>query len=1027
MKNKQTILKTNQIASLLFVLFVALSSFTGMHAQSKTIKGVVTGSVDGMPIPGVTVLIKGTNKGTTTDFDGAYIINASLGEELAFYYVGMTTKIIKILSSEHNVVLSSDVEDLEEVVVIGYGTVKKKELTGAVSQVKAADIENFVTQDLASALQGQVSGVNITASTGEPGEGSSIQIRGITSLTGTNTPLFVVDGIPQEGDPRLSPNEIETIDILKDAASAAVYGTRGAAGVILITTKRGKEGSMSISVDVSQGFQFLGNGVPLMNTVERLRYEVAKYDLGTPDAFNPGPHRNPDWLNNDNSFTDLVLTDGAETRQYNLNVSGGTKNFSYNLVGGYFDQEGTLINSGFKRYNSRASTSYKSGNWEINGSLAASLEKRVRTSNSLIVSAIRYPSYFPRIDPLGDVVYTTNLGTSTVNNFASNLRRKDDSSTDRVTTNISVTRRITDALRFTTRMGGTVINSGRDIFVPKYTEVEFDTGESNDDPTRSSVSAYSLRRTNFTWEGMLNFRKRFGDHNLGALASMSVGQNKRKEFTATRQGVLNNSVKVLNGATINPDAFSGFNYTSTSLGFLGRLQYDYQGKYLMSFVVRKDGSSKFSEENRWGVFPSSSFAWNISDEEFWQPIKSTVSNFRFRASLGTVGNESFNDYEYDPSIILGSDYIFSAEDVDVSYGTAIRSYANQKVKWETSIQQNFGIDLGLFKNKITLTADYYSTEKKDMLFPVRLAGSAGSYYDPTVTSNVGDMTNKGLELAARYRERIGKSRFDISTTFTKNTNEITRMEGDVNLIYNSNSALLNGDPASVITVLAEGYEAGAFFLYETNGVITDQAQLDTYRQYPSRVNAELGDLIYVDHNNDGDINEEDRHYAGSGLPDFEFGVNFKWTYKSFDLAMNWYGTVGSEIVNGSKAAAFAVGNHKALANMWTPANVNSQIPLHTGDNKSGSYNYRGFTDMWLENGDYLRLKLISLGYNVPKKINERLGLSNLRFFISAQNPITLTNYSGYDPEIGGNVTRRGLDASRYPLTALYTIGLKLKL
>ena len=508
------------------------------------------------------------------------------------------------------------------------------------------------------------------------------------------------------------------------------------------------------------------------------------------------------------------------------------------------------------------------------------------------------------------------------------------------------------------------------------------------------------------------------------MATAAIDENSTESFTAYKQGVVNNSIEVLNGTTINPLVSSGFNNTTKIVGFLGRLQYDYKGKYLFSSVARRDGSSKFGKEYRWGTFPSFSAAWNVSDESFWESMSTAINNFKIRASYGTVGNESFNPYEYASSIVQGSDYIFDATDAIVDYGTAVKSYSNRDVKWETSISKNIGVDLSFLKNKISLTADYYITEKEDMLFPVELPGSAGGYYDSTITLNVGNMTNKGLEIATSYNGSFRNHKFNIGATFTKNMNEITKMVGS-NLIYNSNSTLISGDGASVTTVLAEGYEVGSFFLYETDGVIQTQEELDAYKLFPSRQSAKLGDLKYVDYDGDTDITEADRHYMGSALPDFELGLNLKWNYKNFDLSMNWYGTVGSEIMNGTKAATYNYGTHKDLVNMWTPNNPTSNIPLHTGDSKSGTYNYLGTTDLWLENGDYLRLKLVSLGYSIPEAFASKLGLTNVRLFVTAQNPITITNYEGYDPEVGGNVARRGLDVSRYPLTALYTAGIKL--
>lgn len=1025
MKNKSLLMSNKAKVYVLFAVFALLLNLS-LQAQSITVQGTVVGAEDGIPIPGVTVLVKGTTTGTTTNFDGEYSISANMGDTLVFSFIGMSEQTVKVNKSTIDVSLATDTQSLDEIVVIGYGTVTKKELTGAVSQVKAESIEEFVASDVASMLQGQVAGVSITSSSGEPGSESSIQIRGVTSLGGSNTPLFVVDGIPQQGDPGLSSNEIQTIDVLKDAASAAVYGTRGAAGVILITTKKGKAGKTNVSIDANYGVQSLGQDVPLMNTNDRIYFENMRYNY-TDWTFEPGPTKNPEWLNNDNKFSDYVLVDNASTQQYSLNVSGGTGDFSYNAVGGFYNQEGVLLNSGFKRYNGRATTSYNVDKWKISSSIAFTIEDRQTASSGLIVNAQRYPSYYPEIDPSADEVFTNGSGgvTTPLNILTASLKRKDNSKRDRINGSLSVTRKLIDELSITSNIGGSVTNYNRNIFVPPYKVTDVTTGTSEVDPTKSYVQANTSRSTTFSFDTSLNYKQSFGDHNVGAIVNGSIYETSYETFTGYKQGVTNENVEVLNGATINPDAYSGFNYKTKISSFLGRVQYDYKGKYLFSGVVRHDGSSKFGSANRWGTFPSVSVGWNVSEEGFWESIKPVVNNFKIRASYGTVGNESFPAYEYSSSIEQGSDYIFDEADNFVSFGSAIKSYANRDVKWETSVQQNIGLDFSFLRNIITLTADYYITKKEDMLFPVRLPGSAGAYYDPSLTLNIGDMRNTGLELAAGYRQTLGKHKLEANAVFATYNNEITKMAGDRDLIYNSNSTLISGDANSAVTVLAEGYEVGAFWLYETNGTIQTQEQLDTYKLHPSRINADFGDLIYVDHNGDGDITVEDRHYMGSGLADFEAGLNVKWMFHNFDFSMNWFGTSGAEIMNGTKAATYTYGTHGDLVNMWTPENATSNIPLWTGNSKSGQPNLVGTTDYWLEDGDYIRLKLISLGYTIPKKKLEKVNITNFRIFVLAQNALTFSDYEGYDPEVGGsNVARRGLDVSRYPLASLYSLGIK---
>ncbi|WP_077402855.1 SusC/RagA family TonB-linked outer membrane protein [Cellulophaga omnivescoria] len=1035
MKNKTKTIKPSKAFGLKILPTVLLLFFTFTAiAQNIEVKGTITSSDDGLPIAGVSVVEKGTTNGVAADFDGNYVINTKIGAILEFSFIGMEPKSIKVTSSKLNVVLDTDLETLDEVVVIGYGTVKKKELTGAVAQIKSEAVEQFITPDLASALQGQVAGVNITANSGEPGEQSSIQIRGITSLSGSNTPLFVVDGIPQQGDPRLSANEIETIDVLKDAASAAVYGTRGAAGVILITTKKGKEGAMRVEFNHSYGIQDLGKNIPLLNTKEQVYFEtqIKRY---YPQAFDPGPNR-PEWLNNDNDLRDIVLINNTESKTYNLNISGGTDKFTYNVVGGYFDADGVLVGSSFKRYNGRANTTYNTKNWKIDTSIGYILEDRNRATNSLLTNAIRYKPYFPIIDRDSDVFFTESGqgGVETpLNTLAQNLKRKDNQKTDKINVSLSVNRRITDELDFTTRIGANINNSVRNIFRPRFELFDVTTETSEVDPLKSGVSAESSRLSVFSWDGSLNYKKSFGDHTVTALASTSFDERNFQSFLASRNGVISNEVEVINNAGQDPLAESGINYVRKNIGLIGRVQYNYKGKYLLSGLIRRDGSSKFGENYRWGNFPSISGAWNVSSENFWKSLKATVNNFKIRASHGTVGNDSFNDYQF-ASVIAGErDYIFDPNDAVVNLGSAVVAYSNPQVKWETSISDNIGIDLGFFKNKFTLSADYYVTKKEDMLFPVRLPGSTGvvSGQPQNVILNIGNMTNKGLEIGAQYNEKIGKSKITIGATFTKNSNEITHIVDGVDIIYNSNSQVL----LSPVTVFKVGREAASFWLHQTQGTIKTEEQLLAYQELDA--NARLGDLIYTDQKTvdtdndgiadagDGKITDDDRVYSGSGLPDFEAGLNLTWAYKNFDFSMNWYASVGAEIINGTKADAFTRGRHRDLYNMWTPDNPTSNIPFYI-DRNGRHPNYDGDTDLWVENGDYLRLKQVSLGYSLDKDMLMKNGISKLRLYFSAQNPLTITGYDGYDPEVGGgNVAQRGLDLSRFPLTSLYSLGINI--
>ncbi|WP_303317272.1 TonB-dependent receptor [Flavivirga abyssicola] len=1021
--------------TLLTALFLVLS--LSAFAQKTTVNGTVTGAEDGLPIPGVAIVVQGTSVGTVSDFDGNYTIQANMGDVLVFSYLGLIDEKVKVTKSQINVAMDADLEDLEEVVVIGYGTQKKKELTGAVAQVKSDDIEQFITSDVSNALQGQIAGVNVTAASGEPGEAANIQIRGVTSLSGSNTPLYVVNGIPQIGDPGLAPNEIETIDILKDAASTAVYGARGAAGVILITTKQGKSGQMNIDFSYTYGIQAIhGEGTPLMNTESQLTYEVNRRNYSS-ISFNPLIERFPEWINNDNEFDDFVLNRAAEVKTYNFTVSGGADKFSYSIVGGVFDQDGSIINSNFKRYNGRATTTYKTDNWNIQGSIAYTIENRRRSSTGLITTASRYSPYYPYIDPNADSSEIGDTGGVRTPAVALNqaLRRKDDSNRDRINASLKLDRKLSNTLNFVTNVGTSISNDKRNIFRPNFILIDVEDDLNPEvDPTRSGIVNIAQRTTKFNWDASLNFRKQFGDHSLTLSATIALEEDSFTSFDAYIEGVLNNSISVLDGGSISESVNSGFNednnapgtqdnYNKKTVGTLGRLQYNYKGKYLLSALVRRDGSSRFGSNFRWGTFPSVSFAWNVSDEPFWKPLKLTVNRLKLRLSHGTVGNDSFRDYAYASTIAPFGDYVFDPADSGEEFGTSIRSYANADVKWETSVSNNIGVDFGLFKNKISVTADYYHTKKRDMLFPVTLPGSGGALYSRTLTLNIGDMENKGFELSTNYRTKIGKSKLRIGATFTTNENEVTKIIDGVEKIPNANVRLVNQDPD--ITFIAKGREAGAFFLYETDGVIQTVEERDEYRTLGNREGARLGDLKYVDTNGDGKIDNDDRVYKGSGLPDYELGLNLRWDIGNFDLSMNWYATVGAEILNGNKALIYNYQRHQDLANMWTPDNPTSNIPLFQGEGRNHP-NYIGATDLWVEDGDYVRLKQVTLGYSLPKDVSNRIGLDKARIYLSAQNALTFTKYSGFDPEVGSNnVARRGIDSSKYPLAAIYSLGIKL--
>lgn len=1012
--------------SLVLMLYISLCGT--LQAQNSTITGRVV-NANQEPILGATVVVKGTSIGVVSDIDGNFTLAETPADQtLEVSFVGMQSRSIKVEGrSTLTITLEEDNKLLDDLVVIGYGAVRKKELTGAVAQVKAEELENNVTSDLNSALQGLVSGVNIISESGAPGETATILIRGISSVSGSNTPLYVVDGVPYDGDPNISPNEIQTIDILKDAASCAIYGTRGAAGVILITTKQGERGAAKITFNASYGIQQLNESMNLMDATEQTYFDIVygRNIKGATDNNNSLQLNDQSYYygNNTDLLSVIFPSTFTSTQNYSMTISGGSDKVIYSVMAGYYDQEGTLINTGFQKFNTRSNVKFEHKKFTITASANLSIEDKQVGSPSIISQAIRYSPIQSTVEVGNtDPIYGTTGAFQTSRGMISKLINvTDDWRTYRALVNFSIGYDITKDLNISTRYSTGLVAAFEEYFRP-FQEIYDTDGELVNDIDQSWVKNTATNTTSTTWDINLNYKKKIGDHSLSLLGVFSTEKYTSSGFTATEEGVMDNSIENFDSTVVNATVGSVGNGTNTLVGGLARVLYDWKSRYMLSASIRADASSRFSEANRWGYFPSISGAWNISDEPFWDRMRKTVNTFKLRASHGTTGNQSFSNYSYTNYISYGYDAAFGETgNEEVLYGAAQDSFSNSDVKWETTIQDNFGVDLALFNNKITLTAEYYITRKKDMLFDVTLPSSAGVYDGTSMIYNVGNMTNKGYELAMSYNYNSGKDfSIHINGTFSTNENKITYLPTTDGFILTSDSGI-DGDQ---VTALAQGYEAGAFFIFTTNGVINTQEKLAAYKKIDS--SAEMGDLIYNDTDGDGSITSADRVYAGSGLPKYEIGLNTNIRYKQFDFSMQWYSALGHEIMNGAKMISYSEGRNVNLLSQWSEANPTSSIPAYRGDNDEHA-NYKGYTDLWLEDGSYLRLKNITLGYSLPKKVLSKLALTKARFYITAQNPITITNYSGYNPEVGGSIKSMGLDKANYPKSKTYLVGLNLTL
>ncbi len=1002
-----------------------------IYAQSITIKGTVTG--DGIPLPGVNVIVKGTTNGTTTDFDGNYNIKANANDILEFSFIGFKTK--DILVNDRNVInvsLETDLSELDEVIVVGYGTQRKKEVTGAVAQVKAEELLQTPVSDIGAAIQGKVAGVNIQAASGRPGEAANVQIRGVVSINGGG-PLYVVDNIPQDGNPNIAPEQIESIDILKDGASASVYGVRAAGGVILITTKKGKAGKMKVDLNTYTGIQNITSGTPLMNTTEQLyNLEVTTEQLGTePLTF----FFNPNALDFDSDFVGDVQQDNALIQNIDLNISGGAEGLTFNFNTNYFKQDGVLLNSGFDRLTNRITGQFTKGKFKAFATMALTTENRSQEPFALYEYGIGQTPWsrpLSDIPSVGENSFELDVDNEIFYGFLSRqLENVDDREVKSNNIALNLEYEILEGLKYKLNIGRNEWNFFRKFFQPQYLAFSR-TGVYNataSTPNARLQESYIFNKRE-TIEHILSYQKSLGKHNFNLLGVASYErQTNRNIGVAVQFGDdASNDIQVLSAGAegIRP---TGTNFRRTLTGKLARLQYNYDGKYLLSASVRHDGSSLFTEENRYGTFPGFSAGWNVHEENWFNV--GAISSLKIRGSWAELGFQGIGGYPAIAVINAGVNYPLGTEE-DLNFGLIQRQYVNEGIQWETQVSKNIGIDIALFNNKLNITADLYENNKQDMLIDQPLPRSTGTAQPRaigefnTVLVNAGDMTNKGIEISAAYKGQIGSDfKFDLSGTFTKNINEVTNLNGIERGFANGRPVTSRGQNTEFTTFLAVGHEAGAFFLFQNDGVIKTQEELDEYNQLDlaSVSTPQLGDMRYKDVNNDGKIDDNDRAYSGSGQPEFEAGLNLNLNYKNWDLAVQSYLSYGAEVYNGAKLYAYSGGRHRDLINMWSPQNPNSDIP--TFRQNAFHSNVRAASDFFLEDGTYLRIRTLSIGYTIPNT-KEDIGIDKIRVYLNSLNPFTFTNYTGYDPEVGGDgLFFRGVDAGSYPVTRQFMLGAQL--
>lgn len=988
---------------LILIIVLIKSSWQYAQAQTFAVSGKVTSAFENEALPGVNVLVQGSNTGTVTDIEGNYNLNVSdPNSTLIFSFVGYLSEEAPIEGRpEIDIKLVEDIQSLSEVVVVGYGTVKKSDLTGSVSSIEGEDLNAFPTTNPVQALAGRAAGVQVKQNTGAPGGGISVRIRGTNSIQGGNEPLYVIDGFPYSGTPTiLNNNDIESMEILKDASATAIYGSRGANGVVLITTKRGKAGATRVDYEGSYGIQTLRKKLDLMNATEYAEFYNEQ-------AVNDGlePYFSQDEINNFGEGTDWQdeVYQAAPLQNHSLTVSGGNDKTQFSISGSHFNQKGIIPGSDYVRNSLRANVNHDiSKKFSLNTSVIVSRIDSDRKNSgggnrgrSLIGGTISAPPTLSLYNDDG-----TYRDLATVYPFISNVlthpfnyiyEQNDHIRSNKVLANAAVTYMPIEGLSI--KVSGGIENS--DDRVDGYTTTDFINSS-------GSANVDTDQRTSLLNENIISYAKTIGkNHSISATAGVTYQNSISTSLGASGAGFISNVTEShdLGSAAILNTPGTGYSDWSL-LSYLSRFNYSLNEKYLVTASFRADGSSRFAEGEKWGYFPSAALAWRISEEQFIKNIP-FISNLKLRAGFGATGNTAIGPYTTLNLLNAGKTVFDDQLFTNISPGTRLP----ENLKWETTMQTDFGIDVGIFDNRFRLTADYYIKNTTDLLNRVSLPSSLGYLY---TIRNVGEIQNKGFELALDANILTGNFNWDVSTNISFNRNEVIKLYGREDIL---GSAIYVGIVNDNINILREGKPLGVFYGYVEEGY------------------DENGKIVYKDLVDDGSINQDDKTIIGDPNPDFIYGFNSNMSFKNFDLNIFIQGSQGNDIFNLSSVGQttdYGFGLNmlrEVLYDHWTPETPNAKYPKI-----SRSTNVR-VSDRFVEDGSYLRLRNIQLAYNLPVS-NLNIGwLRNAQVYVSGQNLITLTKYSWFDPEInsygGSSSILQGIDHYSYPTTKTLTLGLKL--
>lgn len=999
-------------------IILTTEAIKDLHAQqqAKTVTGTVT-DVSGEPIIGANIRIKGTTTGTITDIDGNFSIEAEPQSVIEVSYIGYLTQET-VINNQKSIrfLLKEDTKTLDEVVVIGYGVQKKADLTGSVANINTEKLNTQSNANIGQALQGKIAGVDIVSQGGAPGSGTRIMVRGIGTLNNAS-PLYIVDGMYMNSIDHINPNDIASIDVLKDASSAAIYGSRAANGVIIVTTKEGSntEGKpiidLSVNLGISTASKFLdmldAKGWAEVTTIARQAIGKPALDMATDLANKP-----------DNDWQDIMFRP-ALMQNYNLSVKGGGKYSTYYTGLGYFNQDGIVKGTNYQRYNIQSKNDYKRGIFSAGTNLIISfshdkpLHQELR--GGMIGTILQSVPTLEKYDDTREGGYGGTYGD--VVNIPHPLAIIDDNIMDRYNENVKIFANLYAQIELFKGLKYK-LNLTPDFSFERYKNYlnKYDFGLATNSITQ--LTERQRRRRNILIENLLTFDRTFGEHKISALAGYTYQDSRFRHIQAYGEG-LPQGLEEIDAATTNRSN-EGNSWRSVLTSILGRVFYSYQNKYLFTATIRRDGSSKFGKNNRYGYFPSFSLGWNVAEEKFMENVH-WLDQLKLRGGYGVLGNQEIDNYQYSSTITTGINY--PDGNGGLLQGAFPKNFANPDIKWEETAMTNVGIDFMAFNNRLSLTADYYVKNTKDILLTVPIPISSGGANDPI--RNAGKIRNNGFEFNLGWMDQPNPDiSYGINLIGSFNKNKVIAM--------GSESGSIKGGSTNQNITTSEtkaGYPIGGYWLISTAGYFNSQEEVDAYAKDGKKIQpaAEPGDIKFVDANNDGVINDDDRVFQGSPFPDFTFALNGNMRYKNFDLSIGLQGVLGNKIYNATRQTLEDVTKGSnflaSCLDYWTPENKNASHPRLTWDDPNR--NTRAESDRYLENGSYLRLRSVQLGYTFPQTWFKG-AIQHARVYINAENLFTITSYSGYSPDVNAdNANYRGFDNFIYPTNRTFMLGLNV--